>query len=146
MTQSPPIGAPIDTSLMGADHVARYIETKGEVGYFWNGVPTLLLTTTGHKSGQARTTPMIFTQVGDKVVVIASFGGAPAHPAWYLNLAAEPQVTVQIKGDRYAAIARTADSPEREQLWAEAIKDWPRFDAYQARTDRRIPVVVLDRV
>lgn len=146
MSKVPGIGEPIDTSLMGPDHVRRYIETEGEVGYLWNGVPTLLLTTTGNKSGQPRVSPMIFTPVGDKIVVMASNGGAADHPGWYRNLAAEPRVKVQIKGDRFDALARTAMSPEREELWAAASAEWPRFDAYQARTDRLIPVVVLDRL
>jgi deazaflavin-dependent oxidoreductase (nitroreductase family) len=135
-----------DISLVGDEHVQRYRETDGEVGYLWNGATALLLTMTGRKSGEERTIPIIFTQVGDAQVIIASKGGAPEHPVWYLNLLAEPRVKVQIKGDKFDAIARTATSPEREKLWAEAIKQWPSYDVYQSRTNREIPVVVIERV
>lgn len=131
--------------LLGDEHVQRYQETDGEVGYLWNGVTALLLTMTGRKSGQRRTIPIIFTQVGDAYVIIASKGGSPTHPAWYLNLLDDPHVRVQVKGDKFDAIARTAESPEREQLWAAAIKQWPNYDVYQSRTERKIPVVVLSR-
>ncbi len=134
-----------DIMLLGDEHVQRYQETDGDVGYLWNGATALLVTMTGRKSGQHRTIPIIFTQVGDVYVIIASKGGAPAHPAWYLNLLDDPHVTVQVKGDKFNAIARTAESPEREQLWAEAVKQWPNYDVYQSRTDRKIPVVVLER-
>jgi len=97
-----------DISLVGDEHVQRYRETDGEVGYLWNGATALLLTMTGRKSGEERTIPIIFTQVGDAQVIIASKGGAPEHPVWYLNLLAEPRVKVQIKGDKFDAIARTA--------------------------------------
>ncbi|GIX30614.1 MAG: nitroreductase [Porticoccaceae bacterium] len=135
-----------DISLLGEEHVRRYRETDGEVGYLWNGATVLLLTTRGRKTGQPRTTPLIFCQVGERYVVIASKGGAPQHPAWYLNLCADPRVEVQIRNERFAALARTAESPEREELWAAAVAQWPNYEAYQARTQRRIPVVVLERV
>ena len=149
MTDQDPTKAPgtgTDITLIGDEHVKRYQETDGEVGYLWNGVPTLLFTTIGRKSGTPRTNPIIFTPVGDKYVIIASMGGAPKHPSWYLNIQANPEIDVQIKGDKFRARARTAQSPEREELWAEAIKDWPNFDVYQSRTDRVIPVVVLERI
>jgi deazaflavin-dependent oxidoreductase (nitroreductase family) len=134
-----------DITLLGEEHVRRYRETHGEVGYIWNGATALLLTTRGRKSGEDRTIPIIFKQVGNDYVIIASKGGAPDHPAWYLNLLADPHVKLQIRGDRFDAIARTAESPEREALWQEAVKQWPNYDAYQARTQRKIPVVVLTR-
>ncbi|MCB2048840.1 MAG: nitroreductase family deazaflavin-dependent oxidoreductase [Novosphingobium sp.] len=134
-----------DITLVGPEHVKRYQETDGEVGYLWNGSPTLLFTTIGRKSGEPRTNPIIFTPVGDKYVIIASKGGAPAHPAWYLNIQENPNIEVQVKADKFKATARTAESPEREELWAEAIKNWPSFDIYQSRTDRKIPVVVIER-
>jgi deazaflavin-dependent oxidoreductase (nitroreductase family) len=77
---------------------------------------------------------------------MASMGGAPKHPAWYLNIQENPEIDVQIKGDKFRATTRTAQSPEREELWAEAIKDWPNFDVYQSRTERQIPVVVIERI
>lgn len=134
-----------DISLLGEEHVRRYRETDGEVGYIWNGATALLLTTKGRKSGEDRTIAIIFTQVGDKYVLIASKGGAPNHPIWYLNLSEEPRVKLQIKGDRFDAIARTAEGDERESLWAASVQQWPNYDIYQSRTERRIPVVVLER-
>lgn len=134
-----------DITLIGDEHVRRYRETDGAVGYDWNGVPTLLLTTTGRKSGEPRTIAIIFRQVGDDYVLIASKGGAPAHPLWYLNIEADPDVAVQVKGDRFQARARTAEGDERKLLWQEAVKGWPNYDLYQSRTSRRIPVVVLER-
>lgn len=135
-----------DITLLGDEHVRRYRETDGETGYLWNGATSLLLTTRGRKSGEDRTIPIIFKQVGEKYVLIASKGGAPAHPAWYLNICADPHVKLQIKGDKFDAIARTAEGPEREALWAASLEQWPNYDVYQSRTTRRIPVVVLERV
>jgi len=132
--------------LFGEEHVRRYRETGGEEGYLWrDGVPTLLLTTTGRRSGEERTTPLIFGRDGDRYVVVASKGGAPRHPAWYLNLSAEPQVELQVKDEVFAAAARTADDGERERLWPLMTGIWPAYDEYQAKTERRIPVVILER-
>ena len=136
----------VDTTLLGAEHVRVYRETNGETGYIWNGAPILLVTTTGRKSGEARTIPIIYRQVGDVQVIIASKGGSASHPAWFLNICDNPQVTVQIRGEVFPARARVAQSPERETLWAEAVKGWPNYDVYQSRTTRVIPVVVLERV
>lgn len=135
-----------DLSLLGEEHVRVYRETNGEKGYIWNGVPILLLTTKGRQSGAPRTIAIIFTQVGDRYVIIASKGGSPTHPKWYLNLLAEPRVQLQVKADKFEATARTAESPEREELWAQAVKAWPSYDVYQSRTSRKIPVVVLERI
>jgi deazaflavin-dependent oxidoreductase (nitroreductase family) len=134
-----------DISLIGEEHVRRYRETDGEVGYVWNGATTLLLTTKGRRSSEDRTIPIIFTQVGDRFVIIASKGGWPTHPAWYLNVLEAPQVKVQIKGEVFDAVARTAESPDREELWAAATRAWPNYDVYQSRTERKIPVVVIER-
>lgn len=145
--QSPtPITGSPDLALLGAEHVRVYRETDGERGYMWNGAPTLVLTTKGRKSGAPRDIAIIFSRWGEAYVIMASMGGSPVHPKWYLNILEDPRVTVQVKGDVFAAIARTAESPEREKIWAEAIKVWPRYDEYQARTTRQIPVVVLDPV
>lgn len=135
----------VDTTLLGVEHVRVYRETNGETGYIWNGAPILLVTTTGRKSGEARTIPIIYRQVGDAQVIIASKGGSASHPAWFLNICDNPQVTVQIRGEVFPARARVAQSPEREVLWAEAVKGWPNYDVYQSRTTRVIPVVVLER-
>jgi deazaflavin-dependent oxidoreductase (nitroreductase family) len=131
--------------LFGPEHVKRYVETNGEEGYEWQGTTTLILTTTGRKSGEERSTPLIFRQHGDDYVIVASKGGAPAHPAWYLNLSEHPDVTVQVKADRFPATARTATAAERPELWELMIEDWPQYDDYQKKTDREIPLVVLQR-
>ncbi len=133
--------------LHGAEHVRRYQETNGDVGYVWqDGVLTLILTTTGRRSGQPRSNALIFGEDGDHYLVVASKGGAPKHPGWYLNLVAHPEVEVQVKDDRFRARARTAEGTERERLWTLMTGIWPDYDAYQRRTDREIPVVVLERL
>jgi deazaflavin-dependent oxidoreductase (nitroreductase family) len=136
------------------DHISRYVATNGEDGYMWDAslgggkgfVPTLLLTTTGRKSGRALTLPLIFGRSGSDYVVVASKGGAPAHPAWYLNLEANPLVQVQVKADKFAARAHTADARERVALWPMMVEIYSPYEHYQAKTDRQIPVVVLTRV
>ncbi len=128
-----------------ADHLRRYIETNGDDGHLWNGVPTLLLTTTGRKSGAALMLPLIYGVDGDRYVIVASRGGAPKHPAWYLNLVANPEVQVQVKGDRFAARARTVTADEKPALWKLMAGIWPAYNDYQARTSRPIPVVILER-
>jgi deazaflavin-dependent oxidoreductase (nitroreductase family) len=135
-----------DVSLLGENHIRVYRETNGERGYLWNGVPILLLTSTGRKSGQPRTIPIIFTAYKNSFIIIASKGGSPTHPKWYLNVAENPHVTVQVKAEIFEAVARTAQQPEREELWAQAVKTWPNFDVYQSRTTRQIPVVVIERI
>jgi deazaflavin-dependent oxidoreductase (nitroreductase family) len=131
--------------LFGPEHVKRYVETDGEEGYEWQGTTILILTTTGRKSGEERSTPLIYRDHGDDYVVVASKGGAPAHPAWYLNLSEQPEVTVQVKADRFPARARTATSEERPELWELMAEAWPQYNDYQKKTDREIPLVVLER-
>ena len=135
-----------DLTLLGDEHVARYRETDGEVGYIWNGATALLLTTTGRKSGEPRTTPLVFARDGDNCIVVASMGGAPMHPQWYRNLEVNPDVEVQIKGERFAARARSVEGQERDRCWAIAAEQWPNYNVYAERTTRVIPVVVLERV
>jgi deazaflavin-dependent oxidoreductase (nitroreductase family) len=133
--------------LHGAPHVQRYLETNGEDGYDWQkGTTILLLTTTGRKSGEQRVNALIFRPWEDAYLVVASKGGTDAPPAWFLNIESDPLVTVQIKGDRFAARARTASAEEKPAMWAEMAAAWPDYDEYQTRTDREIPVVVLERV
>ncbi len=127
-----------------SDHIQRYIETDGAEGHIWQGVPTLLLTTQGRKSGQWHRTALIYGEHGSSYVVVASRGGAPSHPAWYLNLQANPEVRVQVADKKFTARARTATEQERPELWALMAKIWPDYDEYQKKTDRQIPVVVLD--
>ena len=133
-------------NLFGEEHVRRYRETDGEVGYIWRrGSKILLLTTTGRTSGEQRTTPLIYEDAGDRLVIVASKGGSPEDPGWYRNLVKDPQVELQVKGDVFPAHARTATGEERAELWELAARQWPDYDAYQQKTDREIPVVVLER-
>jgi deazaflavin-dependent oxidoreductase (nitroreductase family) len=135
-----------DLNLVGADHIRRYRETDGEVGYLWNGVPTLLLTTTGRRTGEPRTSALIFGRDGDDYLVVASMGGAPQHPEWYRNLTAHPGAEIQERAEHLAVLARTADEDDKPRLWRIMTDLWPNYDAYQARTERTIPVVVLSPV
>jgi deazaflavin-dependent oxidoreductase (nitroreductase family) len=131
--------------LFGQEHVDRYRETDGEEGHDWQGTTTLLLTTTGRKSGEERTTPLIYGKAGDDFAIVASKGGSDAPPAWYLNLEANPEVEVQVKADRFKAHARTASADEKPELWKTMVGEWPAYDDYQEKTEREIPVVVLER-
>jgi deazaflavin-dependent oxidoreductase (nitroreductase family) len=133
-------------TLFGKEHVERYEATGGEEGYEWrNGTTILLLHTTGRKSGKDVTTPLIFREDGDNFVVVASKGGAPEAPDWYLNLQANPAVRVQVKAEVFDARARTATPDEKPALWRRMAEVWPDYDEYQKKTDREIPVVVLER-
>jgi deazaflavin-dependent oxidoreductase (nitroreductase family) len=126
-----------------AEHMRRYIATGGADGHLWNGVPTLLLTTRGRRSGRLRRTPLIYGRDGDAYIVVASRGGKPEHPDWYLNLVAEPEVTVQVVDRVMVGRAQTASSAEKPRLWALMTKIWPAYQGYQARTAREIPVVII---
>jgi deazaflavin-dependent oxidoreductase (nitroreductase family) len=138
---STPPGRP----LFGPEHVRVYQETDGEQGYEWNGTTILLLTTTGRSSGEARTTPLIFRDDGDAWVIVASKGGAPDHPGWYKNLEADAEAKIQVKSDLIGVQARTAHGEERARLWQKMAEVWPPYDEYQTKTEREIPVVVLER-
>jgi len=127
-----------------AEHTKEYVESGGQKGHEWRpGVPTLLLTTTGRKSGIRRRTALIYGRDTDRYVIVASKGGAPDHPAWYLNLAADADVEVQVLDEVFRARAETVQGEERTRLWALMRKTWPAYDDYQTKTDREIPVVVL---
>jgi deazaflavin-dependent oxidoreductase (nitroreductase family) len=135
------------SDLFGQEHVRRYQATDGAEGHRWReGSSVLLLTTTGRKSGNESTTPLIYDLDGDDVVVVASTGGAPHDPGWYRNLSVHPEVGVQIRGDRFRARARTARGSERERLWQQMNRVWPHYADYQQKTEREIPVVVLERL
>jgi deazaflavin-dependent oxidoreductase (nitroreductase family) len=135
------------------NHLDRYIATNGEDGYLWDAslgggkgmIPTLLLTTTGRKSGRELTLPLIFGRSGEDYVVVASKGGAPEHPAWYLNLDANPTVKVQVKADKFTARSHTANAQERAALWPKMVEIYGPYADYQKKTDRQIPIVVLHR-
>jgi deazaflavin-dependent oxidoreductase (nitroreductase family) len=133
-------------------HLQRYLATDGVDGYWWQSprpgvpgpVPTLVLTTTGRRSGRRYLNPLIFGEHGGSQVVVASRGGAPAHPSWYVNLAAVPEVEVQVKARKFRARARTAVGDERVALWRLMAAIYPSYDEYQRIAGREIPVVVLD--
>ena len=129
-----------------ADHMKRYVESNGADGHIWNGVPTLLLTTTGRKSGEPLMLPLIYGEDKGRYIIVASKGGYPTHPAWYLNLVANPRVKLQVGADKFDAKARTATGTERAELWKKMTKIWPAYDEYQTKTKREIPVVVLERL
>jgi deazaflavin-dependent oxidoreductase (nitroreductase family) len=132
--------------LYGQEHVERYRETGGEEGYNWQeGTTILLLTTTGRKSGEERTTPLIFTEHDGDYLVVASKGGSDEPPAWYLNLQEDPHATVQVKADVFDATARDATPDEKPEMWKQMVAAWPAYDEYQEKTSREIPVVVLER-
>ncbi len=133
----------LDLTLLGEDHIRAYRETGGEVGYLWNGAPTLLLTSTGRRTGEQRTSALIFARDGDDYLIVASKGGLPTHPMWYLNLRANPAATIQVKASEVGVVARTASADEKPRLWKIVTDVWPNYDVYQTRTDREIPVVVL---
>ena len=125
-------------------HVVVYQASGGRIGgRFRRTAPVLLLTTTGRKSGKRRTTPLLYVEDGERYAVVASVGGAPAHPAWYLNLRAHPAATIQIGRRTLVVTAETAGPDERARLWALATRMDPTYDAYQAKTSREIPVVIL---
>ena len=127
------------------DHIERYQATDGLGGHIWNGVPTLLLTTTGRQSGEPFTTPLVYGRNGDDYLVVASRGGAVIHPHWYQNLRANPSVEVQVAADRFSATARTAMPEEKARLWPTMTAIWPRYDEYQRESVRDIPLVILER-
>lgn len=137
-----------------SDHIRRYLATDGADGHLWDSserggpgpVPTLLLTTTGRKSGKPQLLPLIYGKTPTGYAVVASKGGAPEHPAWYRNLVAQPEVGVQVAADNFRARARTASGAERAALWKQMAALFPPYDAYQQRTAREIPVVVLERL
>ncbi len=135
------------STLFGEEHVQRYRETDGAEGHLWReGSTVLLLTTTGRRSGEETTTPLIYGLDGANPVIVASKGGAPEHPGWYRNLVKTPEAEVQILGERFRVRARDAEGAERERLWELMNGIWPHYAEYQTKTDRAIPVVVLERL
>jgi deazaflavin-dependent oxidoreductase (nitroreductase family) len=135
-----------DTNDFNRDLIEQFRANDGKVGGGFEGWPLLLLTTTGAKTGLPRTSPVVHTVDGDRRVIIASKGGAPHHPHWYLNLVANPEVTVEVPGETYQARAVVAEGEERDRLFRQQADLMPNFDEYQKSTDRQIPVVILERV
>lgn len=137
------------------DHANRYISSGGAEGHMYTvtppgysemNVPSLLLTTTGRKSGEKYVFPLFYGRDRGSYIVVASKGGAPEHPGWYRNLVANPDVEVQVGTEKLKAKARTAAGDERARLWEKALKFWPPYADYQKKTERQIPVVVLDPI
>ena len=133
------------------DHIRAYVETNGQEGHMWRGVPTLLLTTTGRKSGELRRTALIYGRDSDDYVIVASKGGAPSNPLWYENLVAQPKVTIQVGADVFDCVASTYEESGvageyRHKDWDSLVAIWPGFAEYQTKTARRIPLVRLKRV
>ena len=131
-------------TLFSRVHVFLYRASGGRIGgRFRKTAPVLLLTTTGRKTGKQRTTPLLYVEDGERYAVVASVGGAPAHPSWYLNLRGNPAATIQLGRRKLPVIAETAGPEERARLWALAARMYPPYDAYQSKTSREIPVVIL---
>lgn len=128
-----------------AQHIRSYVDSNGQKGHLYHGMPTLLLTTRGRKSGLLRRTALIYGRDGDRHLLVASNGGSAQHPAWYLNLTAHPDVTVQVGGDTFGARARVATPQEKRELWPVMAKVFPRYDTYQEATERDLPLVILER-
>lgn len=129
--------------LFVAFHRALYRLSGGKIGGKVGKAPILLLTTTGRKSGQPRTSPLGYESDGDRLLVVASALGSATHPAWYLNLRANPRVTVRRGAENREMIATTATGDERARLWARLVRDYPHFEQHQRKTTREIPVVIL---
>ncbi|HEX5502165.1 MAG TPA: nitroreductase family deazaflavin-dependent oxidoreductase [Thermomicrobiales bacterium] len=135
----------IDQRAYNRKLIAEFRATRGQADWPFADRPLLLLTTTGARSGQARTAPMMYIPDGDRLLVIASNIGAPAHPGWYHNLVAHPDVTVEVGAETYAATAVVTSGAERRRLWARVVEQHPFFAEHQAKTTREIPVVALER-
>lgn len=145
---APDAEAVTDSSYSGvADHIRRYVASDGRDGHLEAGLPNLLLTTRGRKSGILRRTALLYGEDEGRYILLAShLDGGPKHPDWYLNLVAHPEVYVQIAADKFTAQARTATAEEKPRLWRLMTSLWPAFDRYQATTHRDIPVIILERV
>ena len=128
-----------------AKHVRSYVESNGRNGHLYHGMPTLLLTTRGRRTGIRRRTALIYGEAGESFLLVASNSGSASHPAWYLNLSEDPAVDVQIGGEVFAAWARTAGPAEKPLLWQQMAEIFPTYTRYQEKAGRDIPVVILDR-
>ena len=126
------------------EHLRLYLESGGKEGHMWNGMPTLLLTTTGRQSQESKVLPLIYGKADEGYLVVASKGGHTHHPSWYLNLDANPEVEIQVGEDKMQGLARTSSGEERTKLWNFMCGVFPTYKDYQARTQREIPVVVIE--
>jgi deazaflavin-dependent oxidoreductase (nitroreductase family) len=125
--------------------IEEFRANSGRVGGPFEGVPVLLLSTTGARSGERRTTPVVYRQDAGRLIIFGSKAGAPEHPAWYHNLVADPSVTVEVGTDTFEANARALEGQERDRLFAEQATEHPQFDEYARKTTRLIPVIALER-
>ena len=132
-----------DFSLFGDEHVRQYEATGGKVGHDWNGTSCLVLHTLGRKSGKTRKFPLIYGRDGKDYIIVASRGGSPEHPGWYKNLLAHPDVTIQVRDRLIPVTARTGTAADKARVWSTMTAQWPDYDAYQAKTKRDIPVILL---
>lgn len=139
-----PLLVRLATHYLGALHRVLYRLSGGRIGSHLWGLPIVLLTTTGRVSGRQRTVPLCSLPKGESFVVIASYGGLDRPPAWWVNLQREPRATVRIGSATRNVVAREAEAEERAQLWAEVTRIAPGYLGYERRTERRIPVVVLE--
>ena len=132
------------TNTHAANQVAAYEASGGEQGNAMRGVPVIILWTRGRSTGTVRKSPLMKVRDGDRYAVVASMGGAPTHPQWYGNLTADPHASVQDGPEVRDFVAREVTGAEKAEWWAKAVEVWPDYDAYQARTDREIPLLVLE--
>jgi deazaflavin-dependent oxidoreductase (nitroreductase family) len=142
-TENEPTDSPVDWV---AKHVKAYLESSGATGQRYSGKDALLITTRGRRSGLLRRTALFYGKDGERYVVVASNGGKPTHPAWYLNLLADPRVQVQDGAETFAASARPASVEERPRLWAMMAAIFPSYESFRKKTSREIPVVVIERI
>ena len=136
-----PLSSPTDWV---ADHVRRYVDSDGADGHMMNGVPCLLITHRGRRSGKLRRTPVVYGRDGDHFVIVASRGGSDDHPDWFLNLQADPGVHVQVMAEHFDLQARLAQGEERERLWDMMVGVYSDFADYQKKTKRQIPILILE--
>jgi deazaflavin-dependent oxidoreductase (nitroreductase family) len=134
-----------DRNAWNSKIIEEFRANGGRVSGQLEGVPLLLLTTTGAKSGLKRTTPLGYGNDGGRMIVVASVRGAPNNPDWYHNLVAHPEVTIEVGGETFDAIATVVEGEERERLWSKFVEAYPFVEEHQAKTTRRIPLVVLKR-
>jgi deazaflavin-dependent oxidoreductase (nitroreductase family) len=136
-------GFHIAMKILGTLHRRLYRASGGKLGKTFFGSPILLLTTTGRRTGRPRTWPLTYLAEGERLIVVASNGGQPNHPSWYLNLRADPRVSVQLAERNYKMIAQIAEGDERARLWSRVVEEYPAYAEYQRKTERQIPVIVL---
>ena len=128
------------------NHIREFVESNGQKGQIWLGAPALLLTTRGRKTGKLRRTGLIYGRDGKNYLLVASAGGAPKHPLWYLNLVANPEVELQVGVEKIKGRARTASKDEKPRMWKIMAGLFPRYDEYQAKTRREIPLIIVEPV